>query len=65
MRKQAEAVRCLQALCRAFLLRKTFDQDQLRARLDAYSKWNPVSVFLAYCRFTQQTTMARSAKGAK
>jgi len=59
------AVRYLQAVARAFLLRQKLDWDLLRARLDAYSKWTPVTAFHAYCRFAQQTTMARGIRGVK
>jgi len=59
------AAQCLQATARSFIFRLCFDRERLRARLVAYSKWTPVTLFHAYCRFAQQTTTARALKRAK
>ena len=61
----AAAAQYLQAVVRGYLLRKSDNRDLLRARLDAYSKWTPATLFRAYCKFAQQTTTARAFKGAK
>mmetsp|Transcript_34231 Transcript_34231/g.105155 ORF Transcript_34231/g.105155 Transcript_34231/m.105155 type:complete len:210 (-) Transcript_34231:4340-4969(-) len=66
MGRRDDAAACrVQAAARTFLFRKSSDRHQLMSRLDAYSKWTPVTVFHAYCRLAQHATMMRSARGTK
>jgi hypothetical protein len=59
------AANYIQAVVRAYVLRKSQHRDLLRARLEAYAKWTPATFFRAYCKFAQQTTTARALRGAR